>query len=88
MQVTLDPEYEKFVREQLASGQYESPEAVMREALEALRRMKEREAEWIREQLRPAIDDFREGRTRPFDIERIKKMVAERLEPESQKPVS
>ena len=60
MQVTLTPELDRIVGEKVASGLYESPSEVVREAL---RLMVERESalDWLRREARPGFAQLEAG---------------------------
>ena len=63
--VRLPQELEEFVETSIRSGRYAGEEAVMLEALEALRH---REAvEELRAKLRAGVEDFEQGRCGPWD---------------------
>jgi putative addiction module CopG family antidote len=70
---------DQFVAQQLASGRYQSYDAMVQEGL---RLLQEREAAYdrIAEQLRPAVEEFRSGHPGvEFDVEDIVKRGMERL---------
>lgn len=69
MNVTLDPEVEAFVRQQVDGGVFASPEEVVAEALKVLRSkmVRTREIERLREEIRIGIEEADAGLTEPFD---------------------
>ena len=60
MQVTLTPELDRIIEEKVASGLYESPSEVVREAL---RIMLEREytMDWLRREAKPGFEQLDAG---------------------------
>lgn len=67
----LPPELQDFVRQELASGKYESEADVVCEGLRLLRE-RERRLEALREELRPALEQLDRGEREPMDAEAIK----------------
>ena len=53
MQITLPPELEKYVQEQVKTGHYPNADAVVKDALA---RMREDQPGWSMEQLRSEVD--------------------------------
>jgi len=74
----LPPDLEQRVRAQMASGQFETEEDVLREALDTLER-RQRGLEELRQMVREADDDIAAGRVGPFDAEETKRSVRQRL---------
>jgi len=77
---------DQFVEQQLASGRYQSYDAMVQEGL---RLLQEREQEWdrIAEQLRPAAERFKQGEPGiPFDAEDIIHRGLERLHARDRTP--
>jgi antitoxin ParD1/3/4 len=88
MKVSLPPELEKFVIEQVQSGLYETPCEVVRAALwefrerEAIRQAK---IEALREEIAIGIQQADRGEVAPLDIEAIKAEGRRRLAAERTK---
>ncbi len=75
------PDVEERIKAKLATGQYDSEDDVIRDALEALEyyRRYQRELSDLRETLRVAEEQSRLGQSGPFDAEATKRVVRERL---------
>ena len=75
MNVSLTPELEKFVNDQVASGMYYSASEVVREGL---RLLKEQELyrslkfHELRQEIQKGIDSSKSGKNELFDVEAIK----------------
>lgn len=80
MQITLSPESEQFVREQLAKGAYKSEVEVIEDGLLHLR-LSDPLAAYSREELNQLIDeglkDIEEGRTVVLDDAEIARIKAD-----------
>jgi antitoxin ParD1/3/4 len=79
MNLSLTPELERIVREQVESGRYGSSGGVVRDALLLLeRRERDRAArlEELRREIQKGIDS---GPARPFDPEDLKRRIREKL---------
>jgi antitoxin ParD1/3/4 len=79
MNLSLTPELERIVREQVESGRYGSSGEVVRDALLLLeQRERERAArlEELRREIQKGIDS---GPARPFDAEDLKRRIREKL---------
>jgi antitoxin ParD1/3/4 len=63
MTVTLTPELEQIVKEQLATGQFTTPEEVVHFGLHLLR---EKYAE-LKAAIAEGVEDIAQGRVAPFD---------------------
>ena len=80
MAVTLNPEQERIVNEELRSGQYRSAEEVIWQALAALREKARRHAAMPGEERRRAVQDmleFAERNRTPLQDISIKELIHE-----------
>lgn len=66
MQVVLSPKVTELLNEQVQSGQYESPMAVLEEALRALKERDDREYWETVEGIRRGLADAEAGRVQPL----------------------
>lgn len=75
MKVTISPDMEQFVEDQVRSGRYQTRGEVLRAALqtlqaqELLRRIR---LEQLRKEAEIGLEDLRQGRFAPLDVEAIK----------------
>lgn len=86
MQISLSPEMEKLINQQLANG-YRSPEEVVAASLRLLQKLNEKKLQELREEIMPALEELRRGEGKPFDresIEAIKAAGRERLNRKSE----
>ena len=70
MNITLTPELENLVREEIMSGDYHSPNDVLREGLLLLKEMKLSRQERIknlRREVQKGIDQIREGKSKGYN---------------------
>jgi antitoxin ParD1/3/4 len=82
MNISLTPELEQFVDEQVSSGQYQSPSEVVINALSALKEAEAariRDLEELQTQLRVGITQLDRGEGKPWDAEQMKQHLRERL---------
>ncbi len=70
MSTAYSPEIKKFIADELASGTYEDETALLAEALEVFRELKQRHTD-LRQQIQQSIEDERSGRIAPLDINEI-----------------
>ncbi len=70
MSTGYPPEILKFIEEEMASGHYEDESALVTEALEVFRELKQRQAE-LKQQIQQSLAAEREGRVMPLDIDAI-----------------
>jgi Arc/MetJ-type ribon-helix-helix transcriptional regulator len=80
MAVTLNPEQERIVNEELRSGQYRSAEEVIWQALAALREKARRNSTMPGEERRRAVQDmleFAEKNRTPLQDVSIKQLINE-----------
>lgn len=75
------PDVEERIKAQLATGEYDSEEDVIRGALQALEdyRQYKRQLCDLKEKLRVAEQQSRQGQSGPFNAEATKRAVRERL---------
>jgi antitoxin ParD1/3/4 len=78
MVINLPPDLDLFVRQAVATGVYESEEAVVIAGLRLLQE-RMRRLEELREELRPALESLDRGEGIPLDIEDIIRRGHERL---------
>ncbi len=74
----LPPDLEERIKAQIETGQFETEEDVLREALDTLEK-RQRGLEEVRQMAREADDDIAAGRVGPFDAEETKRAVRQRL---------
>jgi antitoxin ParD1/3/4 len=69
--ITLDPELQTFLEEQVRLGKYPSSEAAI---ADAVRRMSEREEKiaWLRRELQIGIDQIDRGEVSEWNVEEMK----------------
>ena len=70
MNITLSPELENLVNEQVKSGLYNSPSEVVRDGLLLLKeqaQLKQLRREELRREVQKGIDDIREGRYKTYN---------------------
>ncbi|MEQ8856451.1 type II toxin-antitoxin system ParD family antitoxin [Gimesia sp.] len=70
MSTGYPPEILKFIEEEMASGHYEDESALVTEALEVFRELKQRHAE-LKQQIQQSLEAERAGRVMPLDIDAI-----------------
>ena len=78
MSLELPPDLEDRIKAQIESGQFETEEDVLREALDTLEK-RQRGLREVRQMIREADDDIAAGRVAQFDAEDTKRAVRERL---------
>ncbi len=74
----LPPDLEQRIKAQIETGEFESEEDVLREALDTLEK-RQRGLNELRQMVREADDDIAAGRVGPFDAKETKRAVRERL---------
>ena len=82
MNVSLTPELERFVRDKVESGKYNSASELVRESLRLLDerdQMYQIKLERLRADIQVGLDDIDAGRVVPFDAADIIKRGRERL---------
>lgn len=77
MQVTLTPELDRMVGEKVASGLYESPSEVVREALR-LMRGRESALDWLRREAAPGFEQLEAGEVLDITREEFVSQMHER----------
>ena len=70
MPTTYSPEIKKFIADELASGTYEDETALLSEALEVFRELKQRHTD-LRQQIQQSLEDEKAGRIAPLDVNDI-----------------
>jgi len=78
MSIDLPPDVEQRIRAQIASGDFQSEEDVVREALNTLEKRQQGLGE-LRRMIGEAEEDIAVGRVGPFDTASTKQAVRERL---------
>lgn len=78
MTISLNPDLDKFIAEQVRAGKFSSAEDAV---AEAVRRMKEREEKlaWLRREVQVGIDQIERGEAGPWDVEETKARLHDRL---------
>lgn len=78
MSLTISSEVQQLVEQEFASGQYQSADDVLLEAVWLLRdrneqlRKRDEQIEQLRREILPALESLDRGEGRPFDMARIK----------------
>jgi antitoxin ParD1/3/4 len=81
MQVSLNPEMQRFVEDKIRSGQYSNADAVVNDALTILRAQEARtpeDVEELRRMIVVGIAQLDEGKGADWDPEDLKRRVRER----------
>ena len=78
MSIDLPPDLEERIRAQIISGDFQSEQDVVREALNTLEKRQHGLGE-LRQMIEEAEEDIAAGRVGPFDIAATKQAVRERL---------
>ncbi|MFG0239493.1 MAG: type II toxin-antitoxin system ParD family antitoxin [Gimesia chilikensis] len=86
MSTGYPPEILKFIEEEMASGHYEDESALVTEALEVFRELKQRHAE-LKQQIQQSLEAERAGRVMPLDIDAIVSELESEVD-ETGQPVS
>jgi Arc/MetJ-type ribon-helix-helix transcriptional regulator len=73
------PDIQQRVRAQLQTGQFETEDDVLREAIDSLEK-RQRGLQQLREMVREADEDIAAGRVGPFNADDTKRAVRQRLE--------
>ena len=81
MAYQIPPDLEPRIQAQLRDGKYQTPEDVLRAAMDALER-RQHGLQQIRQMVKEADEDLAAGRVGPFDAEHTKHAVRERLRQE------
>lgn len=79
MAYELSPDINARVQAQLATGEFSTPDEVLREALDTLER-RQRSLEKLQAMVREAEEDIATGRVGPFDKEATMRAVMERVQ--------
>jgi antitoxin ParD1/3/4 len=78
MAYQIPPDIDARIQAQLASGDYATADAVLRDALDSLER-RQQSLEKLQAMVREADDDIAEGRVGYFDVDATMGRVAQRL---------
>ena len=78
MSIDLPPDLEERIRAQIVSGDFQSEQDVVREALNTLEKRQQGLGE-LRQMIEEAEKDIAAGRVGPFDAAATKQVVRERL---------
>ncbi|MBN2577391.1 MAG: type II toxin-antitoxin system ParD family antitoxin [Pirellulales bacterium] len=84
MTVSMPPDLDAFIHQAVATGMYESEEAVIVAGLRLLQD-RSRRLEELRDELRPALEELDRGEGKPLDIEDVIRRGHERLASEKSK---
>lgn len=82
MNITLTPEMEKIINDEISSGNYDSPDDVLRESLRLLKEQKlsrQVRRENLRREVQKGIDQIRNGQLKTYDSadEMIEEIIKE-----------
>jgi antitoxin ParD1/3/4 len=77
MSASMPPDLDSFVHDAVATGMYESEEAVIVAGLRLLRE-RQRRIDELRDELRPALEELDRGEGKPLDIEAVIRRGRER----------
>ena len=83
MQITLTPEMEKLLNQELATGDYVSPSHVLHEGLFLLRASripKKERLENLRREIQKGIDEIRAGNYTTYNVDELDDFVEEIIE--------
>ena len=83
MSVSLPPDLEQFVRQELANGGYTSEDEILLEGLRLLQERKKR-LQNLQKDIRIGLDQLDRGEGVLLDMEEIKEKVTQRLSEEAQ----
>ena len=83
MSVSLPPDLEQFVRQELASGGYTSEDEILLEGLRLLQKRKKR-LQHLQNDIQIGLDQLDQGEGDLLDMEVVKAKVAQRLNEEAQ----
>lgn len=86
MSTAYPPEILKFIEEEMAAGHYEDETALITEALEVFRELKQRHAE-LSQQIQQSLEEEKAGRVAALDISEIISDLESEVD-ESGQPVS
>lgn len=81
MNISLTPELEEMVQQQVRSGQYSSASEVIRDALRLFRErelLRQIRLEELRKEIDKGLKDIEEGRVGPLDMAAIKAEIRAR----------
>ena len=89
MDIVLTPDMENSVRQKVQSGEYESPSAVVTEALRRLleEKVEAEEIEELRSEIRVGLDQFDRGEYRTYDRASLP-LLAEEIKSQGKKLVT
>lgn len=82
MKIHLLPEHEAFIREKVESGEYESADDVVTDALFCFQHIEQFRAlrrEELRREIQIGIDELDRGESAPLDVDQIKAEGRRRL---------
>ncbi len=71
MNVSLTPRLEKYINRKVKEGKYQTASEVVRDALRAMEE-RDKKLEWLREQIRPALEQIKRGEFSDLSMEDIK----------------
>ena len=83
MEITLTPELEDLLNEELQTGDYFSPNDVLREGLLSLRTRripKEIRLENLRREVQKGIDDMRQGNYKTYNADKLDDFIEDIIE--------
>lgn len=83
MSVSLPPDLEQFVRQELASGGYTSEDEILLEGLRLLQKRKKR-LQHLQNDIQIGLDQLDQGEGALLDMEVVRAKVTQRLNEEAQ----
>lgn len=82
MDISLPPNLEQFVADKVISGQFDTPSAVIRGALEVMKEeetLTSADVQELRSAIAIGLDQLDRGEGKPWNIEEIKAILKRRL---------
>lgn len=77
MSITIEPDLEEFVQQELARGEYRDASDLVSEALRLLQQKRRHDA--LREEIRIGLEQAERGEVAPLDMEEIRAEVRRRM---------
>lgn len=77
MKVSLTPRLDKFIKDRIKDGRYDSPSEVVRDALLLLEDheyLRKKKLDRLRADVKKGLDDLRQGRYKKYDREGLKRL--------------
>jgi antitoxin ParD1/3/4 len=77
MTISLNPELQRFVEEQVRAGKFDSPDAAVAEAVRFMK-IREEKLAWLRAEIQKGIDDIEQGRVSDWNVEELQELIRRR----------